>query len=79
MRRFISNIKKTLIYKDLLVLCFALVWLLVDILIYKTFGEDAVKFYCNTIFVVLFGILTLCKEYNKSFNNWLNKHVWKQQ
>lgn len=60
--------------KDIIVICFCLIWLILGIISCVIFNFSVVLF--TTIMIACFGILVLFKIYHKPFSNWLEiKHI----
>lgn len=60
--------------KDIIVICFCLIWLILGIISCCIFNFSVILF--TAIMIACFGILVLFKIYNKQFSNWLEiKHI----
>lgn len=60
--------------KDIIVICFCLIWLILGIISCCIFNFSVILF--TAIMIACFGILVLLKIYNKCFSNWLElKHT----
>lgn len=61
-------------YRDLLVVCLAAMWLIVNTVTFLACGISAVVF-SNTSFVAVLAVLVIAMRVSPGFNRWLNRRI----